>query len=484
MRPTRPIPHLIKLTSVVLTASALLACNNDPTSNDTPYVVVPVTTATLTGTPGRTLAETLVVEVRTAEGHPVPGATVGWSLPQGGSVAVIGAQLNGATTGTTDDQGRTAALWTLGLQEGTQEAKAAVGLGEPATFTASATALHALSVTVGPDYACAVLTDQTPVCWGGNSYGQLGVGDGQPRASPTPVQGLTGALQVAASYSLTYGTTCARDLGGDVWCWGSNLVGEGGSIAQATQLTPVRVPGAEGATDLALGENFSCAVLAAAGGKCWGTNNDFRMGTGQLPSGASSYPIPTSVIGGAEFVHFGLGFDRGCAVDSSSEAWCWGNANGGEFSPYPAHGYNSAIQPVPGYTFSALAVNLFSTCGIASTGEAVCFGVNTGLGHDSDPAQMTAPLVVSPNETYSKIVSDGWKFYGATRSGSLFVWGIGDCCGGVQLTPSELKLPIRVVDVAAGEYGYCVISEDGALYCDLKDDETEGLHAYPALPGS
>jgi hypothetical protein len=139
---------------------------------------------------------------------------------------------------------------------------------------------------------------------------------------------------------------------------------------------------------------------------------------------------------------------------------------------------------VPGYKFSAVALNLFSTCGIAPNGEAVCFGENVGLGHDSDPFQMSAPLVVWPSQPYAKIVSDGGKFYGATRYGSLFVWGIGDCCGAVPLTPSELKLPIRVIDVAAGDFGYCVISESGALYCDIKADGVDGLLAFPASPGS
>ena len=461
-----------------LLAVGLLSACNDPSSVDSPYIVSPATTATMSGTPGWTLSDTLVVEVRDYEGNLVPNTKVHWSLPQGGTLAVQLADANDRLTGTTDSRGRNYAVWTLGVAEGSQVAKVAAGVGEPATFTASATAMHALSVTVGSDYACAVRSDNQPVCWGHNSYaGQLGTGDTLGRESPSPLVGLSEASQiVAAQY---YGTTCARDLAGDVWCWGENVAGEGGSIAQPRQSSPVRVPGAEGATDLALGGRFTCAVLAAAGGKCWGTNSKARMGTGQNTVGGGTYPIPESVVGGADFVQLGLDYDRGCAVDTAREVWCWGNGNGA-FYPYPSNYYNMAIQPVPGYKFTSVAVNLFTTCGVGLSGEALCFGANAGLGHAAEPFQTLAPLVVLPAQSFAQIVTDGGRFYGRSRFGELFVWGIGDCCGGDQMVPGPLTLPMRVVDVAAGGYGYCVVAETGALYCDLNGEGAPGLKGYPA----
>ncbi len=79
LRTSHPFPC-----AAVLVAATLTACN-DPSSVDSPYIVTPVTTATLSGTPGWTLTDTLVVEVRDVEGNLVPGAKVTWSLPHGGS---------------------------------------------------------------------------------------------------------------------------------------------------------------------------------------------------------------------------------------------------------------------------------------------------------------------------------------------------------------------------------------------------------------
>ena len=152
----------------LLATGSLLACN-DPVGSDTPYVVTPITSTTLAGTPGWALTDTMVVEVRDAEGNPVPGTQVHWSLAErrepGGAAGGGGRPI--------DRHDGPAGPELRGLDartgEGTQVARAAAGTESIASFSATATALHALQVTVGEDYACAILTDQRPVCWGGNS---------------------------------------------------------------------------------------------------------------------------------------------------------------------------------------------------------------------------------------------------------------------------------------------------------------------------
>ena len=279
-----PHPHFpTRFSLTFLAAGSLLACN-DPVGGDTPYAVVPVTSTALAGTPGRTLTDTLVVEVRDAEGNPVPGAKVHWSLPSGGSMVVQLADPDDRMTGTADSRGRNYAVWTLGLEEGAQVAGAASGFEEAAVFTASATALHALSVTVGRGYVCAVLTDYRPVCWGDNRYGQLGTGDTLARSTPTSPIGLAAVQDIQAS---TGGHVCARDMAGDVWCWGTSSHGQAGpGAAKPVQLVPVRVSGAEGAISLAVSPEFgqfTCAVLAAGGARCWGRNSRGRLGHGGHP---------------------------------------------------------------------------------------------------------------------------------------------------------------------------------------------------------
>jgi hypothetical protein len=449
-------------------AAAVLSCTNDPVSSGSPYLVVPVTTAPLTGTAGWTLTDTLVVEIRTSNGRPASGVRVHWSLPQGGSLAVQRAGVDDSMTGTTDDLGRSSAVWTLGLPEGTQMVRVAAGLGDPATaFTATATVLHAMQVTVGGGYACAVLPDQRPVCWGDNRYGKLGTGDTLARAAPTPVQGLAAVRAIRASG----GYTCALDLSGDVWCWGRNESGQVGPAgAQPLQLSPVRVAGADGAVSLSLStadpfRGYTCAVLGAGGVSCWGNNSLGQLGTGDTISSAT----PRPVAGSGGFTNVYSGGILSCALDAAREAWCWGGARSGELAPLPKAVYTTPVRPVPGFTYTSLAVGAYAVCGIQVIGGTSCWGDDFGsFGHIplSDLQPGDGPVHPDLSEPLAELASDGWNgYYARSTFGLGYVWGETGCCDVFTLPPQMITPSLRIEEISSGGPDYCVISESGGLYC-------------------
>jgi hypothetical protein len=90
------------------------------------------------GAPAGRLADSLVVRVASAQGRPVAGATVGWSVAAGGGTL-------SASTTVTDAAGIARVAWTLGA-EGTNTALAGVGSLQPVTFTAAS--VRVASVTV------------------------------------------------------------------------------------------------------------------------------------------------------------------------------------------------------------------------------------------------------------------------------------------------------------------------------------------------
>ncbi|HEU4698712.1 MAG TPA: Ig-like domain repeat protein, partial [Gemmatimonadales bacterium] len=99
-----------------------------------------------TATAGTPLPDSLVVHVSDADGNPVAGVEVSWTLTGGGAVS--------AAQTTSGADGRTGVVRTLGPAVGTQTTVAtAVGLaGSPVTFTATARAgaAGALSITTQP----------------------------------------------------------------------------------------------------------------------------------------------------------------------------------------------------------------------------------------------------------------------------------------------------------------------------------------------
>jgi cysteine-rich repeat protein len=91
---------------------------------------------------------------------------------------------------------------------------------------------HAMALAMGESHTCALLDDDTVLCWGANAYGQLGQGDKEERSSAySAEQGSsktvdlgTGrhALQIASGYM----HNCALLEDGSVKCWGRNEYGQ------------------------------------------------------------------------------------------------------------------------------------------------------------------------------------------------------------------------------------------------------------------
>ena len=96
-----------------------------------PASIVAISGDTQNGTAGAQLPASLIIEVQDAAGVPVPGATVDWTTPDGGSIV--------PSSGVTDSAGRLSVVWTLGPGLGPQTAVATVQ-GTSITFTFTATA--------------------------------------------------------------------------------------------------------------------------------------------------------------------------------------------------------------------------------------------------------------------------------------------------------------------------------------------------------
>ena len=126
-----------------------------------------------------------------------------------------------------------------------------------ATVSITVNPLVAASMSAGYDGSCAVLTDSTARCWGGNGSGLLGNiatlcspgdfrCDSRQNYSKTPVTVVdpadtANALIGISGISAGTSHTCARMTNGTARCWGVGLVGQLGTNATANAPTPVTV---------------------------------------------------------------------------------------------------------------------------------------------------------------------------------------------------------------------------------------------------
>ena len=133
------------------------------------------------------------------------------------------------------------------------------------------------------NFACAIKSDHSLVCWGANDSGQLGIGTTAGHQAPQPVT--TGVAQIAAGGS----HACAIKDDGTVWCWGRNNEGQVGTGDHQDAHLPTQIPLDGPALAIAAGDAQTCA-LTASGLSCWGGDI-----FGELGDGVVDWLVPRGV---------------------------------------------------------------------------------------------------------------------------------------------------------------------------------------------
>jgi alpha-tubulin suppressor-like RCC1 family protein len=131
------------------------------------------------------------------------------------------------------------------------------------------------SLISGAFFNCAVMDGVA--CWGSNTFGQFGDGTTFGQLAPERIPNLPDSLVPCAA---GYGHTCGLSASGTAYCWGSNDVGQLGDGTRSIRLTPTPVNGLSGAVAFALGYGHTCVLTAAGGVKCWGGNSKGELGNG------------------------------------------------------------------------------------------------------------------------------------------------------------------------------------------------------------
>ena len=183
--------------------------------------------------------------------------------------------------------------------------------------------LQVTGITAGFDHTCVLLSGGTARCWGGNAYGQLGIGSVAAASTPTLLGGgLSNIVEVTAG-SRSY-HTCARLADNTVRCWGYNAYGQLGDATSTDRALPTSVS-LTGVTQLSGGGFSTCARLSTGGLRCWGWNGNGQVGDGSTTNRTS----PVTVSGLSSMSQIAAGYSHSCAVSSTGVVSCWGsNANG------------------------------------------------------------------------------------------------------------------------------------------------------------
>ena len=210
----------------------------------------------------------------------------------------------------------------------------------------------AVAIETGAGHTCALLNDGSIKCWGGNSFGELGLGDTNDRGTAPNQMGDNlpavnlGTGKTATAISVGSLSSCALLSGGSVKCWGWNSVGElglgdtnprgDGPGEMGDNLPAVDLGAGKTVVAVSVGDGHACAVLNGGGIKCWGFGSAGALGLG-LGDVNNRGDSPNEMGDSLPLVNLGTGLlpaavsagESTCVLFSNTRVKCWGyNGNG------------------------------------------------------------------------------------------------------------------------------------------------------------
>jgi alpha-tubulin suppressor-like RCC1 family protein len=234
--------------------------------------------------------------------------------------------------------------------------------------------LRFASIDAGVSHTCGVTSSGTAYCWGRNDRGQLGDGTTTTRLVPVAVSGgLTFQLVTAGGFDI--GHTCGLTSAGAALCWGDNERGQLGSGTSdvTAHPAPAQVSGGFTFTTLTAGlGRHTCGLTGTGAAYCWGENTFGGLGNGST----TDSPVPTAVSGGLAYAQLRAGGFIGhtCGLTSSGAALCWGENERGQVGDDSTLDKLTPSAVAGALTFSSLDAGFRHTCGRASGGAVYCWG--------------------------------------------------------------------------------------------------------------
>jgi alpha-tubulin suppressor-like RCC1 family protein len=298
--------------------------------------------------------------------------------------------------------------------EGAPDPAAAEASPEAATSTTPEAALTGVvRMTTSYYHTCALLTNRQVRCSGDNDYGQLGTGtfdDDQTTAvavrNATDTANLTNVIQIAAGgYH-----TCALLTNRQVRCWGFGGTGELGDGDTDDESLPVTVSNPAGTgplqnvVQISSGEYHTCAVIQGGQLRCWGGNEDGRIGDGTTGTDRLRPRRVLSVAGSGLLTGVSqveAGYYDTCARLTNGQARCWGYNDEGQLGNNSTDGSDRpvVVRNVSGAGALAgvrrISVGTYHVCAVLNNGQARCWGYNTdGVFGDGTQDDAHLPVVV------------------------------------------------------------------------------------------
>lgn len=326
------------------------------------------------------------------------------------------------------------------------------------------------SVSTGYQTTCGLDASGQAYCWGGNDYGQLGLGtsgihDGDyKRTRPVAAAGALRFTRVSVGRDMV----CGLDFSGQAYCWGQGWLGDGQLHEAGTPPTPVA--GGHTFVDIAVNSASACGLTSGGSIYCWAGGNG-SLGDGTYNTGE----VPTDISAGRSYEAIASEAGTACAIATGGTVYCWGDNTYGQVGPGEGEGPR-VLAPTPiaaSQPFRAVGVSVDATCALTDAGDVYCWGDNRagalGLGQFDNDEHPT-PTLVPGGVQFSTLSGGEEGFCGLDPAGRLYCWsfaGSAERSGEAVPGVTELAGGVTFSQIDVGKGMSCGIATNGlqAAYC-------------------
>jgi len=267
--------------------------------------------------------------------------------------------------------------------------------------------------------------------------------------------------------------TCALDLEGKAYCWGSNDAGQLGDGTTTSRPTPTPVAGDLRFISISAGFEHTCGVAADSTAYCWGDAWYGRLGNGASGQG-NIFPTPQPVSTDKKFVKISATSTNGCALTPDGDIYCWGHGQAGRIGDGSLTNRFTPVKVIGDLKFKDLIAAHQHICGLTLEGSAYCWGTTAlgRLGNGQTSGIISQPVPVQGGITFATMSASSSSSCGLTPDGDAYCWGSNQYgklgTGNVNDTVAS-PVPVigghKFVQVTVGEYHACALKADGQAWC-------------------
>jgi alpha-tubulin suppressor-like RCC1 family protein len=320
------------------------------------------------------------------------------------------------------------------------------------------------SIATGEIHACGLTGKGEIYCWGVSLLGEMGPTAGLQDCGDRFGSGAYCSPVAAPSYDLRASAiaaggefTCALDKAGRASCWGSNIYGQGGAGGTAISQPLTQVSGGQQFTQLAAGRWHVCGITTANDAYCWGWDWSGQLGAGDVSSdqcnGDPCSRVPRLVTGGHKWAQLAATDRATCGITTSNELYCWGLDVGGSDGLYCQLPDNlvgcthTPIRIAPSQSYKFTSIGDVHRCEQKLDGTLDCWGANYWgqFGDGTSSTYSATPVPAAGGAAFASFVAERGANCGLRTDGRAQCWGsnwagqIGDGSTQDAVVPTDIS---------------------------------------------